>query len=216
MIVPTLALTASLLAATPVPADAPTAAGAGFRVHAARESRDAKVQALTRYTVADAPTTPFGSFAASGLTSLTGLFVGVFALTSLPDEGLPGSTFSFHARMSTALLLLSAGPSVGDLMNHDPRGFLMGALGRTAIAALGYGALAWAVSSGGSSGATLVASMVLGLGGLGWLGWSIADLVRSFFAPRRWVDRQNQALTAGAVPSRAPIPEVRQTGALRL
>ncbi len=218
MIFPGWALTASLLVSAPVPADAPTTVGAGLRVHAARGSQADPAQEPRRYTVADAPTSPFGAFAASGLTSLTGLFVGVFALVALPDEGLPGNTFTFHARMSTGLLLLSTGPSVGDLLNDDPRGFLVGALGRTTIAAAGYGLLAWAAETRGAPAPTLLASIVAGLGGLAWMGWSIADLVRSFRAPRRWVERQNRALMAESVPvpPRAPIPEVRQTGALRL
>jgi len=59
--------------------------------------------------------------------------------------------------------------------------------------------------------ASLVGSVLfVGLGALVWCGWGVADLVRSAFAPDRWLKRTNEAIR-----SREPIAEVRQTGGLR-
>ncbi len=222
MIVATAALTATLLASAPLlpapsyAADAPTAERVGLRLAALRTSEVPAPGTALRYTLDDAPTTPVASLLASGLTGVTGLFVGALALLSTPEAALPGSTFSFHLRLSTALFLLSAGPSMGDLLNENVGGFLLGALGRSALAAGGYGLVLWAMGSGSNVGVVMLSVLGVGLGSLLWTGWSVVDLFRSWFAPQRWVERHNRALAAGAIPSREPIIEVRQTGGLRL
>ncbi|HZA50334.1 MAG TPA: hypothetical protein VE549_06310 [Myxococcaceae bacterium] len=150
----------------------------------------------------DAPTTSTQAFTASALTSLTGIGV-LAALAEGPPRRLPMGDVSFHARIATGLLLLSVGPSVGDLINHDPAGFT-GAIGRTVLVALGWGAFSLAAST---TDGTVIGTSVLfmTLGGLVWLGWASTDLVRSLFAPERWVDRQNrQRLGVRVVNSTAP------------
>lgn len=141
-------------------------------------------------TLRDAPTTSTQAFTASALTGLTGIAI-LAGLAEGPPRQLPMSDLSFHARVATGLLLLSVGPSVGDWMNRDVSGFLAGGIGRTALVALGWGALSLAASSQDSA---VIGTSVLfmTLAGLVWLGWGATDLVRSLFAPERWVDRQNQ------------------------
>jgi hypothetical protein len=156
-------------------------------------------------TLRDAPTTPTQAFTASVLTSLTG--IGVLAgLAEGPPRRLPMSDATFSARIATGLLLLSVGPSVGDLMNHDLGGFIAGGAGRTLLVALGWGALSLAASS---TDATVIGTSVLfiTLGALVWLGWGATDLLRSVFAPERWVDRQNQQrLGVRVANSRPALP----------
>jgi hypothetical protein len=141
-------------------------------------------------TLSDAPTTPAQSFTASALTALTG--VGILGgLGEGPQPTLPMSDFSFQARIATSLLLLSVGPSMGDLMNHDVSAFIAGSGGRTLLAALGWGAVSLAITSSDSV-VIAMSTLFVTLGALVWVGWGATDLVRSLFAPERWVDRQNQ------------------------
>ena len=146
-------------------------------------------------TLRDAPTTSTQAFTASSLTALAGVAI-LAGLALGPSTQLPMGEFTFHARLGTALLLLSVGPSMGDLMNHDLPAFIAGAAGRTLLVALGWGAFSLAASS---QDPTVIGTSILfmTLAGLVWLGWGSTDLVRSLFAPERWVDRQNQQLTTG-------------------
>lgn len=141
----------------------------------------------------DAPTSVLGSVLASGATSFTGFALLTTLGTGLP-AGLPMSEVSFNLRLATSLFLMSAGPSVGDLLNHDLSGFLVGALGRSALVGVSWGAvlLASQPDSGalGAAGAALVVTMAA----LAWTGWCAVDLLRSFLAPDRWAERQNERL----------------------
>jgi hypothetical protein len=156
-------------------------------------------------TLRDAPTTPAQSFSASALTSLTGLVI-LAGLGAGPARTLPMGDFSLQARIATSLFLLSVGPSVGDLMNHDTAGFLAGAGGRTLLMALGWGAVSLAATDGPP---VLTAGSILfvTLGALIWVAWGATDLVRSLFAPERWVDRQNQSFRISGVVEPTPTPE---------
>jgi hypothetical protein len=156
-------------------------------------------------TLSDAPTTPGQSFGASVLTSLTGVVI-LGGLGAGPPRTLPMGDFSLQARIATSLFLLSVGPSVGDLMNHDTAGFLAGAGGRTLLMALGWGAVSLAATDGPP---VLTAGSILfvTLGALIWVGWGATDLMRSLFAPERWVDRQNQSFRISGVVDPTPTPE---------
>jgi len=197
------ALALVLFAATPLSGDVPRAEGPGLPVAASGVSFE-EPQPIT-WRIDDAPTSPMASFAVSALTSGTGLLVLSLAGFSLPEEGIPGSTASFGARVGTGLFLLSIGPSMGDLANGDPLRFLIGAGGRSALALVGYG-LVLGISSRDVGVAALSALGLIGTT-LVWMGWGAADLVLSWFAPQRWVIRQNEA-TASRF-SRQPVPEVR-------
>ena len=159
----------------------------------ATSSEGATVELPGPVTVRDAPTTSTQAFTASSLTALTGVSV-LGGLALGPPPRLPMSDFTLQARLATGLLLLSVGPSVGDLLNRDVSGFVAGAAGRTLLVALGWGALSLAASSQDPA---VIGSSILfmTLAGLVWLGWGATDLVRSLFAPERWVERQNQRLS---------------------
>jgi hypothetical protein len=197
MIVSATAAAAVLMLGTP---DATGVSGAGDRLEAraphrlldgASPSSSLDLERPQLMTISDAPTTPAQSFTASALTVLTG--VGILGgLGEGPQLGLPMSNFSLQARIATSLLLLSVGPSMGDLMNHDVSAFLTGSGGRTLLAALGWGAVSLAITSPDSV-AIALSTLFVTLGALVWVGWGATDLVRSLFAPERWVDRENQA-----------------------
>jgi hypothetical protein len=161
-------------------------------------------------TLKDAPTTPGQSFGASVLTSFTGLVI-LGGIGIGPTRGLPMSDFSVQARIATGLFLLSVGPSVGDLMNHDTGGFLAGAGGRTLLTALGWGAVSLARVAGAREILTASSILFVTLGALVWVGWAATDLVRSLLAPERWVDRQNGTRRASGVvdPTRGSAGGVR-------
>jgi len=187
----TLLLAASILCAATPREDAPLADDPHSSGRATGAHSSGSQSELPRVlTLRDAPTTPGQSFAASALTSLTGLVI-LGTLSTGPTRGLPWSNFTLQARIATSLLLLSAGPSMGDLMNHDGAGFLAGAGGRTLLVALGWGAVALA-RVGGAQVLTAGSILFVTLGALVWIGWGATDLVRSLFAPERWVDRENR------------------------
>lgn len=189
-------LCASLAAA---PADAP-----GVFDYSHPHPEVVQPEQSVRVTLDDAPTSPGISLLSSSLTSLTGLVTLIGLTAGTP----PGGTFdlAFRARLATSLFLLSTGPSVGDLLNHDLPGFLIGAVSRNVIAALSWGAIELMVTSGNGVTASLTL-LAVSVGALVWGGWCVADLVRSVFAPQRWVERTNESLR-----SRRPIPEVTRFG----
>ena len=195
----TLLLAASILSAAPPGGDAPLADDQHSSARAPTGAQSAESQSeLPRVlTLGDAPTTPGQSFGASALTSFTGLVI-LGTLGTGPTRGLPMSNFTLQARIATSLLLLSVGPSMGDLMNHDGAGFLAGAGGRTLLVALGWGAVALA-RVGGAQVVTAGSVLFVTLGALVWIGWGATDLVRSLFAPERWVDRQNRLRPSAGV-----------------
>ncbi|HYX90691.1 MAG TPA: hypothetical protein VE782_03965 [Myxococcaceae bacterium] len=160
-------------------------------------------------TLKDAPTTPGQSFGASVLTSFTGMVI-LGGIGLGPTRGLPMSDFSVQARIATGLFLLSVGPSVGDLMNHDTGGFLAGAGGRTLLTALGWGAVSLARVDRAPI-LTASSTLFVTLGALVWIGWGATDLVRSLLAPERWVDRQNRTRRSSGVadPTRGSAGGVR-------
>jgi hypothetical protein len=193
MIAPAALLAATLCAATP-PADAP------LRTPLLGDAPPrAEVEEAPLYTLADAPTTPGQAFGASLLTATTGLVMLIGLIAGPITINQPASELAFYSRLGTGLFLLGVGPSMGDLLNHDARAFLLGAGGRTVLAALGAGAIALAASSPADPALIGTSVLFVALGSLVWTGWGAADLVRSLFAPERWVDRQN----AGARPHRS-------------
>lgn len=157
---------------------------------------------VVAYSVDDAPSTPGQSFLASGLTSFTGLMV-LFGLPTGPPTSLPMGTFAFTSRLATSLFLMSAGPSMGDLLNHDAQGFLIGALGRSALVALSWGAVAVASTPGVDPLLSVTSVLFVTVAGLVWTGWCTVDLVRALFAPARWVEREND---------RRGVPRKRSSG----
>lgn len=202
-----LALACSVVVAQPPAADAPSAL---TLVTAQVAGRQVASQPVARVTLSDAPTTPGISFAASALTSFTG-FMMLFGMAASPSPGLPGTDLLWRARLASSLLLLSVGPSVGDLLNHDMSAFLVASGVRSAIVAISWASLELLFTARSPDTLLAVGSLLfITVGSLVWTGWCTADLVRSLFAPQRWVDRTNSQLH-----SRMPIDEVRQTGGLR-
>ncbi len=156
-----------------------------------------------RVTLKDAPVTPLTAFGASVLTSLTG-FASLIGLLAVSPET------ATHPRLAASLLLLSVGPSVGDLLAHDAKGFLLGAGGRTALAAASYGVVMAIATASGDSAVLLIVPGILfvTMAAIVWTGWGAADLVRSYFAPQRWVTRQNALRPhppAAAVPGQPGV-----------
>lgn len=177
----------------------------------AEPSAPSAVVALGRVTLRDAPVSQGGAFAASALTGATGL-VSLISLLAGPPIEAPGTLFSRHARVATALFLMSVGPSMGDLLSADLGGFLLGAGGRVVMAGIGY-ATVMALEGQWQNAPLAVLTGVLftGLLGLAWTAWGLVDLTRSAFAPQRWVTRQNRPLRAAhpehptrQAPSRQP------------
>lgn len=163
--------------------------------------------AATRATLADAPTSGGAAFLASSLTSFTGL-VTLIGMASAPPPGQPGSDFAWRARLAASLFLMSAGPSVGDLLNDDKPLFFVATGLRTLICAVSWAGIELSAAAGtatNSSTPFLVVGtiLVVTVGALVWSGWCAVDLVRSFFAPDRWVRRHNERLP---LPTRAPSP----------
>ncbi len=161
---------------------------------------------LERVTLRDAPVGAGTAFAVSAVTGLTGL-LNLFTLFVGPPLSLPGSELALHGRIATSLLLMSVGPSMGDLLVGDGAGFLIGAGGRTLIAALGYGTVMALQGQWSRSPAAVVLGVLFTTAlGFGWVGWGLVDLVRSAFAPQRWVDRENRARQLGAAPDLSRRP----------
>lgn len=196
MSVAILALTAALAAFPAV--DAPASPAFSEQVATVEADRPGHVPSahLTQqafFRPEDAPTSVIGSVAASGATSFTGFVLLTTLGTGLP-AGLPMSAVSFNLRLATSLFLMSTGPSVGDLLNQDVGGFLVGALGRSALVGLGWGAVMLASQPDNGVLDAASAALVVTMAALAWTGWCAADLLRSLFAPYRWAQRQNERL----------------------
>jgi hypothetical protein len=171
-----------------------------------------------RVTYVDAPVSGLTAFGASALTAMTGLF-NLMSIALRPPPGLPMSTFALHARISASLLLMSVGPSMGDLLTHNTVGFLIGAGGRTLLAGLSYATVMLMQGQGSNPLVVLGGLLFVTMAALAWTGWGGADLVRAFFAPDRWVVRENARRRAEArsqVPSRPPTPAPGEPGVFRM
>ncbi len=150
---------------------------------------------MRQLSLRDAPTTA----AQSVLASLGATFGSYLLLLSGFSQKQPAAAYVMSA---LAVVGMTLGPSLGDLLNGDSGRFISQGLWRAGIlsvtASLVAGLAFGLRGSGNGNLGFALALAVFGIGGTTYLVHVVMDIVRSQDAPERWLEREAEQRRAAA------------------